>query len=214
LIGKLQNNQYSEVVLNVWNILQIRNKMERMTYKVFISYRREDMAFKDTVCKILGEYIDKDKIFVDTKNLYNKPNEWVASLHAALYSSEYIVVCINKYTFDRESKDGKTDWYYEEIETALKRQKTEGMIRIIPAINVRPDFNKSKFSELSKFQDVNYQSLGEEKFRENLLKMIGITNNQKKQVNVNQTIINNITNNIGSQYNFGDINGGTVNVGK
>ena len=145
-------------------------------YKVFISYRREDMAFKDTVYNILkdSDSIDEDKIFVDQKDLYNEPNEWAVSLKEALNSSEYIVICINKFTFVREPQEGKTDWYYEEIETALKRLNAEGTIRIIPAINVRPNLKETKFPELAKYQDVTYTSLGEQNFRDNLLKMLGV----------------------------------------
>ena len=143
-------------------------------YKVFISYRREDAVLKDTVYNILSEYIDEDRIFVDNKYLYNEPNEWAQSLKDALNTSEYIVICINKFTFVREPKDGKTDWYYEEIETALERQKAEGKIRVIPAINVRPDFDNTQFKELSILQNVAYLSLGQDGFRKNLLKMVGI----------------------------------------
>jgi len=143
-------------------------------YKVFISYRREDAVFKDTVYNILSEYIDEDRIFVDKKDLYNEPNEWAQSLDEALRSAEYIVICINKFTFVREPQTGKTDWYYKEIETALERQKAEGKIRIIPAINVRPEFDETQYKELSKLQDVAYLSLGKEDFRKNLLKMVGI----------------------------------------
>jgi len=163
-------------------------------YKVFISYRRDDAVFKDTVYNILSEYIDEDRIFVDKKDLYNEPNEWAQSLDEALNSSEYIVICINKFTFVREPKDGKTDWYYKEIETALERQKAEGKTRIIPAINVRPEFDKTQFKELSKFQDVAYLSLGQDGFRKNLLKIVGIDVDtaQKKSASA-PTIIKNIT---------------------
>ncbi|MBR3714072.1 MAG: toll/interleukin-1 receptor domain-containing protein, partial [Bacteroidales bacterium] len=163
-------------------------------YKVFISYRRDDAVFKDTVYNILSEYIDEDKIFVDKKDLYNEPNEWAKSLDEALNSSEYIVICINKFTFVREPKDGKTDWYYKEIETALERQKAEGKIRIIPAINVRPEFDQTQFKELSKLQDVAYLSLGQDGFRKNLLKIVGIDVDtaQKKSASAS-TIIKNIS---------------------
>lgn len=167
-------------------------------YKVFISYRREDMAFKDTVYNILRECIDEDKIFVDKKDLYNAPNEWAESLKEALNSSEYIVICINKSSFVRETQEGKTDWYYEEIETALKRQKAEGTVRIIPAINVRPDLKETKFPELAKFQDVTYTSLGEQAFRDNLLKMLGVDTTKQRSKEVAPSGDNNTFNNTGS----------------
>ena len=162
-------------------------------YKVFISYRREDAVFKDTVYNILSEYIDEDRIFVDKKDLYNEPNEWAQSLDEALRTSEYIVICINKFTFVREPQKGKTDWYYKEIETALERQKAEGKIRIIPAINVRPEFDETQFKELSKLQDVAYLSLGKEDFRKNLLKMVGVDSTTAPRKSSAPTVINNIS---------------------
>ena len=181
-------------------------------YKVFISYRRDDAMLKDTVYNILSEYIDEDRIFVDKKDLYNEPNKWAPSLNEALNSSEFIVICINEFTFVREPKDGRTDWYYKEIVTALKRQKAEGKTRIIPAINGRPDFDKTQFKELSKLQDVAYLSLGQDGFRKKLLKMVGIDVDRTTKKTSVPTVINYITNNVnGKQYNFGDINGGTLN---
>ena len=179
-------------------------------YKVFISYRREDAVFKDTVYNILSEYIDEDRIFVDKKDLYNEPNAWAQSLDEALHTSEYIVICINKFTFVREPKTGKIDWYYKEIETALVRQKAEGKIRIIPAINVRPEFDKTQFNELSKLQDVAYLSLGKEDFRKNLLKMVGIdAKTASQKPSSAPSVINNTFNNTGDgkQINLPNNNG-------
>ena len=183
-------------------------------YKVFISYRRDDAAFKDTVHNILREYIAKDRIFVDQKDLYNEPNEWAQYLNDALNSSEFIVICINESTFVREPKDGKTDWYYKEIITALERQKAEGKIRIIPAINVRPDFDKTQFKELSKLQDVTYLSLGQDGFRKNLLKMVGIDVDTAQKKSADKTAPLNIINKVqGDQYNINNITGGIINIG-
>ena len=179
-------------------------------YKVFISYRRDDAVFKDTVYNILSEYIDEDRIFVDKKDLYSEPNEWAQSLDEALRTSEYIVICINKFTFVREPQKGKTDWYYKEIETALERQKAEDKIRIIPAINVRPEFDNTQFKELSKLQDVAYLSLGKEDFRKNLLKMVGIdANTASQKPSSAPSVINNTFNNTGDgkQINLPNNNG-------
>ncbi|MBR6178770.1 MAG: toll/interleukin-1 receptor domain-containing protein, partial [Bacteroidales bacterium] len=100
-------------------------------YKVFISYRRDDAVFKDTVYNILSEYIDEDRIFVDTVELNKRPNKWFETIHDALLSSEYILICVNKDTFNRESQENKTDWYYKEIEIALQRQKEDNSVHII-----------------------------------------------------------------------------------
>lgn len=176
-------------------------------YKVFISYRRENAAFMDTVYDILKEYIEEKQIFVDKERLYDEPNKWNKSLENALNDSEYIVICVNKYTFARKTEEGKTDWYYKEISTALEREKNENKDRTILAVELNVDFDQSSFQDLSKVQAVNYKSLGKEKFREKLLQMVGVdvnTKNQREKQNQN-TIIN------GNQYNFGDINGGTLN---
>lgn len=176
-------------------------------YKVFISYRRENAAFMDAVYDILKEYIEVKRIFVDKERLYDEPNEWPESLDNALKDSEYIIICVNKHSFIRKTEEGKTDWYYKEIFTALERKKKESKNPIILAVEHRMDFTGTKFEALSSIQDVNYQSLGKEKFREKLLQMVGVdvnTKNQREKQNQN-TIIN------GNQYNFGDINGGTQN---
>lgn len=181
-------------------------KHESRRYKVFISYRRKDLAFKDVVYNILKDAFGENSIFLDQKDLFCEPNQWADSLNNALCSSEYIVVCINDETFNRETVNGKTDWYYKEIEIALERQKEEGTIRIIPVINNRPNFDETKFPMLAELQDVCYQSLGEQKFRENLLKMVGYDCKIEDKENNETTITNNV---YGNQYNFGDINGGT-----
>lgn len=169
LINKLNNEDgYDEVISNMCDLVNLQN----MEYKVFISYRREDAAFMYIVYNILADAIGEKNIFVDKKDLYYAPNEWAESLYEALQSSTYIVICIDKYTFSREQQDGKTDWYYKEIETALERQKNEHKVRIIPVINHRPNFDGTVFPMLSKYQDVNYETLGYEAFREKLLSMI------------------------------------------
>ncbi len=162
-------------------------------YKVFISYRRDDAVFKDTVYNILSEYIDEDKIFVDAVELNKRPNKWFETIHDALLSSEYILICINKDTFNRESQENKTDWYYKEIEIALQRQKEDNSIHIIPIINIRPTFRETRFPELSKFQAVSYRTKNENTtFQERLLKIVGIDVNTTPSITSAPTIINNI----------------------
>ncbi|MBP5370141.1 MAG: tetratricopeptide repeat protein [Bacteroidales bacterium] len=162
-------------------------------YKIFISYRREDAVFKDTVYYILREYIDEDKIFVDTVELNKKPNKWFETIHDALLSSEYILICINNDTFNRESQENKTDWYYKEIKIALQRQKEDNSVHIIPIINVRPNFDETPFPELSPFQDVRYRiKEGNTTFQERLLNILGIEDKKNRNNSSYPTIIKNI----------------------
>ena len=162
-------------------------------YKIFISYRREDAVFKDTVYNILREYIDEDKIFVDTVELNKKPNKWFETIHDALLSSEYILICVNKDTFNRELEENKTDWYYKEIEIALQRQKEDNSVHIVPIINVRQDFEKTQFPELAQFQDVSYRTKNENTtFQERLLNILGIEDKKNRNNSSYPTIIKNI----------------------
>ena len=162
-------------------------------YKVFISYRREDAVFKDTVYNILNEYIDEDRIFVDTVELNKRPNKWFETIHDALLSSEYILICINKDTFFRESSENKTDYYYKEIEIALQRQTEDNSVHIIPIINIRPNFNGTRFRELSQFQDVSYRTqIDNTTFQERLLKILGIEDKQNGKKSSYPTVIKNI----------------------
>ena len=162
-------------------------------YKIFISYRRDDAVFKDTVYNILSEYIDEDKIFVDTVELNKRPNKWFETIHDALLSSEYILICVNKDTFNRESQENKTDWYYKEIEIALQRQKEDNSVHIIPIINVRPNFDETPFPVLSQFQDVRYRiKEGNTTFQERLLNILGIGDRKNGNKSSYPTIIKNI----------------------
>ena len=162
-------------------------------YKVFISYRRDDAVFKDTVYNILSEYIDEDRIFVDTVELNKRPNKWFETIHDALLSSEYILICVNKDTFNRESQENKTDWYYKEIEIALQRQKEDNSVHIIPIINVRPNFDETPFPVLSQFQDVRYRiKEGNTTFQERLLNILGIGDRKNGNKSSYPTIIKNI----------------------
>ena len=162
-------------------------------YKVFISYRRDDAVFKETVYNILSEYIDEDRIFVDTVELNKRPNKWDDTIHDALLSSEYILICVNKDTFNRESQENKTDWYYKEIEIALQRQKEDNSVHIIPIINVRPNFDETPFPVLSQFQDVRYRiKEGNTTFQERLLNILGIEDRKNGNKSSYLTIIKNI----------------------
>ena len=161
-------------------------------YKVFISYRRENAVFMDTVYDILKEYIEEKEIFVDKERLYDEPNKWPESLDKALNDSEYIIICVNKYSFIRKPEDGKTDWYYKEIFTALEREKNEHKNRIILAVELRFDFKGTDFEALSNVQDVNYQSLGKEKFREKLLQIVGIEINSAQKIPYADPVIYNV----------------------
>ncbi len=162
-------------------------------YKIFISYRRDDAVFKDTVYNILSEYIDEDRIFVDTVELNKRPNKWFETIHDALLSSEYILICVNKDTFNRESQENKTDWYYKEIEIALQRQKEDNSVHIIPIINVRPNFDETPFPELSPFQDVRYRIKERNTtFQERLLNILGIEDRKNGNKSSYPTIIKNI----------------------
>ena len=161
-------------------------------YKVFISYRRENAVFMDTVYDILKEYIEEKEIFVDKERLYDEPNNWPESLDKALNDSEYIIICVNKYSFIRKPEDGKTDWYYKEIFTALEREKNEHKNRIILAVELRFDFKGTDFEALSNVQDVNYQSLGKEKFREKLLQIVGIEINSAQKIPYADPVIYNV----------------------
>ena len=187
---------------------------ENNKYKVFISYRRKDNLLKDTVFSILNEYIDEDRIFVDKKNLYKEPNKWFETIKASLLSSEYIIICLDKDSYNKEIGNDKTDWYYEEIDLALERQKQENKINIILAVNNRPSFDKTKQrdKELSELQDVCYNSGDQKIFKDNLLKMVGIDVDTAQKKSTATTATKNIINNVkGNQYNFGDITGGTFN---
>ena len=182
--------------------------------KVFISYRRKDNLLKDTVFSILNEYIDENRIFVDKKDLYKEPNKWFETIKASLLSSEYIIICLDKDSYNKEIGNDKTDWYYEEIDLALERQKQENKINIILAVNNRPSFDKTKRrdKELSELQDVCYNSGDQKIFKDNLLRMVGIDVNTSQKKSTAETATKNIINNvIGNQYNFGNINGGTFN---
>ncbi len=161
-------------------------------YKVFISYRRDDAAFMDYVYNILNENIEKEKIFVDRSNLYDRPNEWSETIETALRSSEYIVICVNKDSFHREPYEGKTDWYNKEITIALDRQMNENRICVIPVINIRPDYSETQFPQLSKLQDVCYRSSDKLIFKDRLLKILNIENKNSKY-NAIPSVINNIT---------------------
>ena len=162
-------------------------------YKVFISYRRDDAVFKETVYNILSEYIDEDRIFVDIVELNKRPNKWDDTIHDALLSSEYILICVNKDTFNRESQENKTDWYYKEIEIALQRQKEDNSVHIIPIINVRPNFDETPFPVLSQFQDVRYRiKEGNTTFQERLLNILGIEDRKNGNKSSYLTIIKNI----------------------
>lgn len=167
-------------------------------YKVFISYRRENAVFMDTVYNILKEYIEEKDIFVDKERLYDEPNEWPESLDKALNDSEYIVICVNQHSFVRETEKGKTDWYYKEISTALERKKNDHKNRIILAVELRIDFSKTPYPELSQIQDINYQSLDKEIFREKLLQILGIDINKQLSKTNNSSEDNYTFNNTGS----------------
>ena len=162
-------------------------------YKVFISYRREDAVFKDTVYNILNEYIDEDKIFVDTVELNKRPNKWFETIQNALLSSEYILICINKDTFNRESQENNTDYYYEEIKIALQRQEEDNSVQIIPIINIRPNFKETIFPVLSQLQAVSYRTKSENTtFQERLLTILGIEDKQNGKKHSYPTVIKNI----------------------
>ena len=169
---------------------------------------------KDTVFSILNEYIDENRIFVDKKDLYKEPNKWFETIKASLLSSEYIIICLDKDSYNKEIGNDKTDWYYEEIDLALERQKQENKINIILAVNNRPSFDKTKQrdKELSELQDVCYNSGDQKIFKDNLLRMVGIDVNTSQKKSTAETATKNIINNVkGNQYNFGNINGGTFN---
>ena len=163
-----------------------------MEYKIFISYRREDKVFKDRIFEILSNYIDEKKIFVDKKDLYLMPNKWFETIKESLMSSEYIVICLDKSSYARNLDKDQKDWYYEEIDLALKRQKQEGKTRIVLAINNRPNFDKGKErdKELAELQDVCYNSSSQEEFKKHLLEIVAVDINVVPQRN---TVINNIT---------------------
>ena len=158
-----------------------------MKYKVYIIYRREDAIFMDAVYNILSDYIDEDKIFVDTKSIYitNEPIDKIKK--EALYSSENIVICINKFSFSRETDD----WFYKEIDTALKIQG-EGNVNLIPVINIRPDFSQTRYKMLSCYQGVDYSKMGGKQFRERLLEMVGINKNAAPTIIKNISIPENL----------------------
>lgn len=138
------------------NPSRIRSWLRRyfVRYKAFISYRRSDATEEGLRIRVaLNELgIPHERVFLDERSLGS--GDWLSTIKAAIFASEYFIWLVSPETYVK--REG-TDFYLQELETALKHR-----IKIIPVLckNAELDEDKLKIENnahlLKKLQKVTY----------------------------------------------------------
>ena len=109
--------------------------------RIFISYRRSDsLTFCRQMASELEQYFGADSVFYD-ETAAEPGAQWPSRIREALSAANVIIVVIGAQwlqatdpTSGRRRIDADEDWVREELLTALRRQTTDGDVRILPVL--------------------------------------------------------------------------------
>ena len=120
-----------------------------MKYDVFISYRREAVAYADLIyMNLINNGIHKSKIFIDKRMI--GPEDFSARIEDALKSSVSQIIVVSKDCFVKN--DSEKDWFLEEIKIAISLG-----ITIIPVC----------FDQIASLNNLDVAKTLESNFKEN-----------------------------------------------
>ena len=149
-------------------------------YNFFISYRR---ANNGTVCgSYLAGLLEGHSLFYDVRSITER--QFDSQIRDALLNTEHFILVVTEGAFSRPETPGKRDWYYEEIDLAIKYVGLNKITPIIFNCSFNDDIlpNSLKNRGLDKCQVVKYYPEYAEFFEKRFYEHFGIRKKTIKNI--------------------------------